>query len=103
MINCKFKMNIHLKDGTLIKEGTNATVEFETDTLAVIRIDDRVIKVASSKLPYFLTKFKSEPSIKTMFNWSNTGIARTITGKKCEPDGYGNDGSPSWMLVLGVI
>jgi hypothetical protein len=31
------------------------------------------------------------------------GVAKTVTGKRAEPDGFGDDDSPSWLLVLGYI
>lgn len=106
MINCKFKKTIHLKDGFIIDEGANILVRFINDgnTLELhVPNRDKEVKVKTRIAHNFLTKFTKEPSIRTLFNWSNTGIAKSVTGKKCEPDGYGNDGSPSWMLVLGVI
>jgi len=51
----------------------------------------------------YLNGFIKAPSIKQLEKMNNDGIAKTITGKKTEPDGYGDDGSPSWMLVIGVI
>ena len=43
------------------------------------------------------------PSLTTLKKWSNNGIAKTPSGKKVEPDGYGPDGSPSWLLITGLI
>ena len=43
------------------------------------------------------------PSEKTLEKWVDEGWARTITGHKTEPDGNGPDGSPSWLIVLGLI
>ena len=40
------------------------------------------------------------PGIKEL---RKTGMARTVTGKLVEPDGIGEDGSPSWLLALGYI
>jgi hypothetical protein len=48
-------------------------------------------------------KFSKPPGLKALEKMSDEGIAKTVTGKKTEPDGYGDDGSPSWMLALGVI
>jgi len=39
----------------------------------------------------------------TMEKWVSDGIAKTPTGKQTEPDGYADDGSPSWLLALGYI
>lgn len=43
------------------------------------------------------------PSIKVMEKWSDDGIAKSIGGKRVEPDGYDENGLPSWMLILGLI
>ena len=50
-----------------------------------------------------LTGFTAAPSVNTMSKWIDDGIARSVTGKRVEPDGHGEDGSPSWLLVLGFI
>lgn len=105
MINCKFKKTIHLKDGSIIEQGTNVLVKFINDYMLELHVTNKDKKIIMKTIiaQYVLTKFRKEPSTEKLFNWGNTGIAQSVTGKKCEPDGYGNDGSPSWMLVLGVI
>jgi hypothetical protein len=50
-----------------------------------------------------LSGFTKPPSLKTMEKWSNDGVAKSVTGHRVEPDGFGPDGSPSWMLALGII
>jgi hypothetical protein len=47
--------------------------------------------------------FPKPPTESTMQKWMNDGIAKTPTGQKTEPDGWGADGSPSWLLALGII
>lgn len=47
--------------------------------------------------------FTKPPGLKTMEKWMDSGVAKTVTGKRTEPDGYGSDGSPSWLLALGYI
>lgn len=52
----------------------------------------------------YITGIAKPPSITTLQKWEcDSGICKTPTGRKTEPDGYGDDGSPSWMLVIGVI
>lgn len=53
----------------------------------------------------FLIKIlgKKVPSLTTLERWSDDGVAKTILGTKTEPDGYGNYGEPSWLLVMGLI
>jgi hypothetical protein len=50
-----------------------------------------------------MTGINKPPTINTLEKWSFDGIAKSVTGKKVEPDGYSYDGSPSWLLVVGVI
>jgi hypothetical protein len=60
------------------------------------------LRLSCSSLPRYFSKFK-EPSIKTMGNWSNDGVAKSMLGHRVEPDGYDSEGSPSWLLVAGII
>ena len=43
------------------------------------------------------------PSTQTLNKWIMDGVAKTVTGQRTEPDGYGCDGAPSWLLAIGVI
>jgi hypothetical protein len=43
------------------------------------------------------------PSISALQRMSDNAIATTPTGKRVEPDGIAQDGSPSWLLVMGLI
>lgn len=52
----------------------------------------------------FYGKFSKMPSPRTLEKWEwEGGYCLTVTGHKTEPDGFGPDGSPSWMLVAGII
>lgn len=48
-------------------------------------------------------KFRKMPSIGQLEKMSNDGVCTTVTGHRVEPDGFGPDGSASWLLVAGVI
>jgi len=52
---------------------------------------------------YELTVTEDEPDLETVQEWLDEGGCMSVTGHWVEPDGYGPDGSPSWLLVLGVI
>lgn len=43
------------------------------------------------------------PSVSAMGRWVSDGVAKTVTGERTEPDGYGTDGAPSWLLAIGII
>jgi len=51
----------------------------------------------------FSGRFLRTPSVSTLERWSNGGTCKTVTGHVTEPDGTGTDGSPSWLLILGMI
>lgn len=44
-----------------------------------------------------------QPSESTLMRWDNDGYSKSIMGKRVEPDGYDEYGSPSWLLALGLI
>jgi hypothetical protein len=43
------------------------------------------------------------PSVAALTRMSDNAVATTPTGKRVEPDGVAADGSPSWLLVMGLI
>ncbi len=51
----------------------------------------------------FTGGFKKQPSMKTLEKYSWDCVAKTVLGNTTEPDGYGFEGEPSWLLVAGLI
>lgn len=85
-----------------IPVGADVEIGFNKDRLNVTY--NNVTKQSLARYAHTkFTGFTSEPSLNTMEKWMDNGIARSITGKKVEPDGFGPDGSPSWLLILGMI
>ena len=76
-------------------EGNNQRIE--------IKFEDKVKTLSIISASRKLTNFTSEPSLRTMEKWMDNGVAFSVTGKRVEPDGHGEDGSPSWLLVMGLI
>ena len=118
-MNITFRKDAKLKTGLVINYGTKATGKFVIGRSESSGIDYDAIEVTIPegtevsagnvldqdlvfKTRKFSTFFKP-PVVRTMEKWSNDGVAHTVTGKRCEPDGHGPDGSPSWLLVLGMI
>ena len=89
---------IKLKDGSTLAKGLPVTFQKDLPSRCFIQTDYRLepyrVRVTSA--------FKV-PSITTMQKWDNEGFCKSIGGQKVEPDGWDCDGSPSWMLALGVI
>ena len=118
-MNITFRKDAKLKTGLVINYGTKATGKFVTvhsdnsghdyDAIEVTIPEGTEVSAGNVldqdlvfKTRKFSTFFKP-PVVRTMEKWSNDGVAHTVTGKRCEPDGHGPDGSPSWLLALGMI
>jgi ribosomal protein L37E len=93
---------------TVIPEGTELVVFFSNKIHGKIffRIidDPKIFTVPLSAAHKYLTGFNSPPSLKTLEKWTfDQAVVTTPTGKRVEADGVGPDGSPSWLLVMGMI
>lgn len=96
---------IKLKDGKSFPVGSICDITFNGSTQAV-KINVVAANVTFSafarSLPSYFSKIKV-PSLKTMEKWSDDGIAKSVLGHKVEPDGFDHEGSPSWLIVMGLI
>lgn len=105
-ITSKAKIDLKWKDGTVTLAGTPVHIDF-----CEIRPDRIYVTIGQTVYQTGLTNKGHErftgigkvPGLRTLEKYSNDGIAKTVTGEKTEPDGFGSDGSPSWMLVVGII
>jgi hypothetical protein len=43
------------------------------------------------------------PGEKALAKWDSEGYSKSVGGKVVEPDGWDNNGMPSWLLVLGLV
>ena len=91
--------------GITIPVGTKLEVYFSERRPGRIYFEynGRVLATITETAHKRLTGFGKPPGLKTLEKYNWDGIAKTVTGHRTEPDGYGPDGSPSWMLVLGYI
>lgn len=89
-----------------IPAGSKVHIHFTPKTLPGriwVQFGDEV-KMSSTALGFkWLKGFRKPPTLNTLYKQDSNGIVATPTGKRVEPDGYGPDGSPSWMLCLGLI
>jgi hypothetical protein len=98
------------KSGVTIPVGTNlnlsfsekfhrqATIEFNGKRFG-LRISNLHATVKSTNG----VKFSKMPSMNRLEKMNDDGICTTVTGCRVEPDGFGPDNSPSWLMVMGVI
>ena len=98
------------KDAVNIPVGTNLEIFFsEKNTAKAVFIHNgirRALLVSNLHASVEATngvKFGKCPSLLKLEKMSNDGVCTTVTGHRVEPDGTGPDGSPSWLLVMGVI
>lgn len=43
------------------------------------------------------------PDLEQIQFWVYDSVCETVTGDMIEPDGYGPDGAPSWLIALGLM
>ena len=93
------------KQPTVIKSGTKVEVYFSEKIPAYgfIPYENYWYIVGLKNGNTQFNKFTAPPSISTLEKWERDGFCKTVTGEKTEPDGYGSNGAPSWLLVMGVI
>lgn len=101
----KFKKDVKLKSGVVLPKGAEAQVKYNHSVIAEVTVEgvEKPVRISVEGLTQLLEGYPKMPPISRLEKMSNDGIATTPTGKRTEPDGYGDDGSPSWMLVAGVI
>jgi hypothetical protein len=104
----KIVKELKLRSGTVIPVGMHCKVEWKNKdaSVAIVTIDDdevQPIKIHTSSLYKYISGFHKTPSMNTLEKWSSDGVAKSVTGQRVEPDGWGVDGAPSWLLAIGVI
>lgn len=90
--------DLTLKDGTIIPKGTplHFIRHGEMPTVGIWSVNG-----VERKMRY--RSIIKQPSINTLQRWDEDGICNTVFGEKTEPDGYGPEGEPSWLLAMGMI
>jgi len=104
-LNWNVKMPVDGKPPVTIKAGTQIEVHFSETipTRLFIKHDDRLLRIRLADAHTKVTGINKMPGLKTLEKYSFDSVAKTVTGHRTEPDGYGPDGSPSWLLVFGII
>lgn len=103
----RLSRDVALKDGTFVPRGSAVAVEFPDDrpSLCLLGVEgrDAPVKVSTVHLHAYLAGYQMPPSRAKLAEWLAHGTSETVTGKVVEVDGWGPDGSPSWLLVLGMV
>ena len=98
MKTIKTTKEVTLKDGTLIPKGSYIDYVGPSlmETVGIFQVGSRELKLR------YRSVLKS-PSVNTLQKWEENGYCNTVFGERTEPDGFGPDHEPSWMLALGMI
>lgn len=89
---------IKLKDGSTLPKGLEVSFIKGRDSICEVHSPEHGKPLKVRIQSAFIT-----PSMEELVEWSYDSICETPTGECTEPDGYGPDGSPSWLMVLGLI
>lgn len=92
------KKEITLKDGSTLPKGLRVTFMEDKPTRCLVHSPKH-----SAPLQVRILSAFPAPSYSTLEKWGNEGGCKTPSGKWTEQDGFGDDGSPSWMIALGMI
>ena len=99
-----YKTTKEVKIIATILAGTvvNVVIDPSKPTIMTVNYGDISITCRSSKWNKYF-KNKQAPAISTLMRWESEGICKSLSGKTVEPDGWDSDGTPSWLLALGLI
>lgn len=95
------KADITLKNSDSIPVGAKIELRWENQKPIVKVEGGPELKLRTSTVAKMMGK--KQPSETTLMKWDNDGYSKTIMGKKVEPDGVDEYGSPSWLLTMGMI
>ena len=89
----------NLNNGTIIIPQGSA-LQFvrhgEADHIGVFSFNGQELKIQYRKVI-------KNPSFKSLEKWSKDSVCKSVFGNKVEPDGFGPEGEPSWLLAVGLI
>jgi hypothetical protein len=104
MITKKLLRSAKMKDGRIFNAGEEFQINFLPEFSPTFSGYEakRVSDGQSFKTKHF-GLFFTPPTTRTLEKWVSDGVAKSVTGRKTECDGHGDDGSPSWLLALGLI
>lgn len=96
-MNMKTRKEIKLKDGSTLPKGLLVTFQTDKPWLCLVqgdRPEPYRVRVTSA--------FKC-PGQSTLESWISDCGCESVAGNWVEPDGFDSEGSPSWLLALGLI
>ena len=97
---------ISSKQGVTIAAGEQVTVSFDVKRKSTGEDHPSFFRITTSDKRTIVSRsFKgigiAVPSVAKLERFGS--IAKSVFGNQVEPDGWDSEGSPSWLLVLGLI
>ena len=99
MSRFEFIQPVRLKDGTEIIGPIEA--DFARLPTVAVTAGGRTVRIRGSSFGRAVGG--DPPSMEMLEEWVNDSVCATPMGDTVEPDGYGPDSCPSWLLLLGMI
>jgi len=100
------RRDIPLKSGTLIPKGTKCTVSWEQNNPSTMLVlspgFDHALRLLTRNAANNFEEIESF-NREQLAEAISGGECHSVLGNRVEPDGWDPDGSPSWLLALGVI
>lgn len=87
---------IRVKDGNVLPVGLPVTFLPHSSIACLVHGETRDYRVR------IVSAFRA-PDLEELQEAVDDGVCPSICGDSVEPDGYGSEGDPSWMLALGLI
>ena len=86
---------VTLKSGRIVTSGTEVVEWGYKGIPTMCRLEcGAIVRIRSAFKP---------PRFETLERWMIDGVARSVGSKRVEPDGVDDEGSPSWLIALGMI
>ena len=92
----KTQKEIKTKDGYIAPKGLPVTFQKDCPWVCLVRGPSREYRVG-------ITSAFNPPGMRKLENWTNDGICKSVGGETVELDGWDSNGTPSWLLALGMI
>ena len=95
---------IAFKDGRMIPKGSGVLIDWAEypSRGSVVIYDEKEYRMSGWGIGQMLCA-DEPPSRNQVEEWVYDSVCPTPTGHEVEPDGYGPDGCPSWLLLMGLI
>ena len=102
------KRSFTSKKGITINEGERVTVTFTVKGKDSQEFLPNYVSLNTADGRRIVTRnFKGAgirvPGTKTIERYAWDSVVKSVFGHNVEPDGWDHEGSPSWLLVLGLI